>query len=652
MQLIIPGNKPLVGFDFTKQVLDPEFGWADGGADTRATTRTVERGGTIYTVAIDTPAYGDDGLSIEPAATNLLTYSEQFDNAAWVKAVVALTANIIVAPDGSSTASKLVADTTNTQHAVYRWIDAGTYTFSLFVKDSGDGWVRIGTGAYYSWFNVTDGIIGTTQPGTTATITSIGNGWFRCSVSFTTIADNAYAFTASGDTITAYAGDGTSGIYIWGAQLEEGTVPTAYIPTTSSTVSRAADAVSWSLPQALKDILSVEEPTPTSAYDETNGAVVLSTVDGTAFVMPDDGSGADLSPYAGTHVIKVVDSAGKVAWGYLSDAGTGETLGSELVTNGGFDTDTTGWGGYQSTQSVVAGGQSGNAGKCVADAGSSGNATFRWDTVFPTIGTLYKSEFYAQRGDATSNRVGFSTLSYGLPNTKYLSITDTDWSTKHTLYATRPSGTEWFFLANLPTELVYVLLDTVSVKQVTAPPATGCWIVSTPGGSTKNWAYIESGFSPNDIASYDLYPVSQWRAEGTLVVRGIVFGFAGTDLPNYTDVAIISSTNSGNSVLRGRRNGDGSLRVYAYDGTTNAAVDLSWAADTSYDLALRWSAATGLMQVGYKLSIASTWTWGTAAAFDGAFALGSNLNIGYSPNYPFEIGKVQFHDRWLNDGSL
>ena len=194
------------------------------------------------------------GLLVEESRTNLVTYSEQFDNVAWIKLNASVTANAATSPDGTVSADLLIPDTSSNQHGVYQSLGATAgvpYTQSVFAKAAGYNWLFMTEGNNVSAqasFNLATGVVGTVS-GTgspSATITALGNGWYRCTLTYTPIAtsQNIQARAANADGGPTFAGNGTSGIYIWGAQLEAGSFATSLIPTLASTVTRSADVAS------------------------------------------------------------------------------------------------------------------------------------------------------------------------------------------------------------------------------------------------------------------------------------------------------------------------------------------------------------------------------------------------------------------------
>jgi hypothetical protein len=195
---------------------------------------------------------GEAGLYYEPAdltaekvawRRNLLTWSEQFDNAAWVKTRSSISANAAVAPDGTTTADKLVEDATaSSTHFTQQTVTAGlaAYTFSVYAKAAERTAVRLAmtdnaTGTLLVDVNLSTGTTsglaaGGSWTGAAASIANAGAGWYRITLTGTRNAGTvsiAQVFLLSGGN-ASYTGDGTSGAFLWGAQLEVGTTASAY----------------------------------------------------------------------------------------------------------------------------------------------------------------------------------------------------------------------------------------------------------------------------------------------------------------------------------------------------------------------------------------------------------------------------------------
>jgi hypothetical protein len=207
------------------------------------------------------PTTGESlGLLVEEQRVNLALQSEDFSTS-WGSSNYVVTTNATAAPNGTATADKVVRNTTDAVAAINlsATVTVSTaYNFSCFVKAAELSKIGLREGAStgnFVTFDLTTASIISSSSGATGAITPYPNGWYRISMQMTTGgAQTSYGMRivplrddyVSGTPSYSFAGDGTSGLFIWGAQLEAGAFPTSYIPTTTATVTRSADVASIS----------------------------------------------------------------------------------------------------------------------------------------------------------------------------------------------------------------------------------------------------------------------------------------------------------------------------------------------------------------------------------------------------------------------
>lgn len=253
---------------------------------TRASTGyALDRGGVLRIAAIDTPriewtdpvtagVFDTPTLLLEDARTNLLLRSEEFDNAAWTKTRATISANADTAPDGTTTADRLVEDATaSSTHFASQNItitadsdgafsvhaEAGTRTFiciEIVEAAATANFVR-------RWFNLSTGVVGTSAVGgtgvaTRAYIQALGASRYRCTLvggpRNGATGGQVRVYVADADNSISYNGDGASYAIVWGADFEDN-VPfgSSYIKTVGATGTRNRDQCSFPLyapPQA------------------------------------------------------------------------------------------------------------------------------------------------------------------------------------------------------------------------------------------------------------------------------------------------------------------------------------------------------------------------------------------------------------------
>ena len=242
---------------------------------TRNTTATrFNSAGLIESVASGIPRLdyytsggtaGCPALLVEPAATNLALQSANFLTT-WSPTNIAVTTGstaAFTAPDGTTSADLLTASASGSARIIqsFTFVSGTTYTYSAFAK-AGSGFFGltmenggVASGAAVVWNLNTgalavSGVVGAGYTLQSQGIENYGNGWYRCRMTVLLglgAAGNIRANTSDG-TMTSAIINSASGntAYVWGAQLETGSVATSYIPTTTGTGSRSADVISVS----------------------------------------------------------------------------------------------------------------------------------------------------------------------------------------------------------------------------------------------------------------------------------------------------------------------------------------------------------------------------------------------------------------------
>jgi hypothetical protein len=247
--------QPTFTIDFLTGVLNPSITFTRADA----TATKVNSSGLIEAVAADTPRFNfapvsltSLGLLVEEARTNLVLYSQELDNAAWVKTGLNTTGtpayvNVAISPDGTQNADKVIEAAVSSTHSVRAsaTLNATTaYTYSFFAKAGERTSVlvtRLNSAVIPSFSHTYDLVNGTASGG--GQIQNYGNGWYRCIGTFTTTGSGVagYFVNLLNGAATTYLGDGTSGAFVWGGQLEAGAFLTSYIPTTATALTRNAD---------------------------------------------------------------------------------------------------------------------------------------------------------------------------------------------------------------------------------------------------------------------------------------------------------------------------------------------------------------------------------------------------------------------------
>ena len=248
----------------------PNDGTGDFTVDRNSTATYIGQDGLIKTALANVPRFdwstGEAALLVEPQRINLITYSEDFSNVYWNKSGLISENKELTTPTGLGIATLLTENTGVAQHRIiksFSFIVNQIYTLSIYVKrQEGTRQFQLGGSsgniarAYFNLDTIAVGTLGGTN--TRAGIKKISNDWYYCSMEFLadTSSGNIFLSMTSSAAIDSetYTGNGTSSMLFWGAQLEEASTASSYIPTNGTTVTRLADNISVTTPAGVTSI--------------------------------------------------------------------------------------------------------------------------------------------------------------------------------------------------------------------------------------------------------------------------------------------------------------------------------------------------------------------------------------------------------------
>lgn len=260
----LAGRLPTLAIDY----LNDRY-MANGVATTFANLHTfgrsslatfIDNAGIIQTASNDEARLSRDGIVLENSGTNDLVRSNALSTSPWVvSGATAPMSSSITGPDGVATSAWLLVDDGSDdpnanvllEHSTLTVSTSTAYTYSVYAKEKDASFLIIRTrqfttpGNVNTTFNLTTGVVASEGAGHTAIILDVGNGWFRCSITFTT--DSSDTAGSVRVHVTDTVGvlnvplDGTTSIHIFGLQFEKGNFPSSYIATTAVPVTRLPD---------------------------------------------------------------------------------------------------------------------------------------------------------------------------------------------------------------------------------------------------------------------------------------------------------------------------------------------------------------------------------------------------------------------------
>jgi hypothetical protein len=226
---------------------------------------------------------------VELVPYNEIFWSQDFSNASWGTPSAVVTSNTTTAPDGTLTADTISFSGSGNFQQYY--FTSGVMTYSIYAKYIGTQWLCIenyNNADLAAWFDIQNGVVGNVVSGVTANIQSVGNGWYRCSISMAT--NNAFSSIYATFNVTAngiFTRTGSS--YFWGAQLVQGTTAKDYQKTETRLNIPRLDYSNGTCPSLLVE----PQRTNTCLYSSDFNAQWIGGVTSNTTISPDGNQNAD-----------------------------------------------------------------------------------------------------------------------------------------------------------------------------------------------------------------------------------------------------------------------------------------------------------------------------------------------------------------------
>ena len=262
-------------------------------------------GDLTFSRASNATRVNSSGL-VEKVRTNVFNNSNTFNAAGWTSEQLTPSSGF-AGYDGTNNAWKLTEDSSTSTHRLRQTpVLSGLATISVYAKANTRDWVYlrgVQSGiAQFAWFDLANGVVGTVQGSGSSTITSVGSGWYRCTLTIPNFQNGfeIYIGLTNADAVTTYAGDGTSSIYIQDAQAETGDIATDYIATTSAAVSvgpvSGLPRLDYSGGASCPSLLLEPQRTNYATFNEafSNWSPSAGTITSNATTSPDGYANADL----------------------------------------------------------------------------------------------------------------------------------------------------------------------------------------------------------------------------------------------------------------------------------------------------------------------------------------------------------------------